>query len=232
MVSWLARPRAPTTRVVRAPGGDATLRTGGLVANLSVQEQRTETSRKLLIDAALQIIGSEGLRGLTTTRIEAVSGASRGLVGYHFGSKQGLLEAVIQQAHRFVGNIPDLAVAERATGAEGTIQIVRGYLEQLGHEPLGHRVILILITESVAAQPQLREAIQALNAVLRDSVRQQLARGLADGSVRSGVDPAAESFVVASILRGIALQWLVDPAAIDLGQAQESAVAVIRRAYT
>jgi len=202
------------------------------MATLSVQGQRTEASRKLLIDAALEIIGSAGLRGLTAARIEAVSGASRGLVAYHFGSKQGLLEAVIRQAHHFVANIPDFAVADRANGAEGTIQIVRGYLDQLGRDPQGHRVILILITESVAAQPQLREAIQALNAVLRDGVRQQLARGLDDGSIRSGVDPAAESLVIASILRGLALQWLVDPALIDLAQAQESTVAVVRRAYT
>ena len=202
------------------------------MAGVSTQEQRTEASRKLLIEAALEIIGSAGLRALTAARIEEVSGASRGLVGYHFGSKQGLLEAVIRQAHHFVANIPDLAVADRANGAEGTIEIVRGYLDQLGRDPQGHRVILILITESVAAQPQLREAIQALNAVLRDSLRQQLVRGLEDGSIRSGIDPAAESLVLASILRGLALQWLVDPAAIDLGQAQESTVAVVRRAYT
>jgi len=202
------------------------------MAGVSTQEQRTEASRKLLIEAALEIIGSAGLRALTAARIEEVSGASRGLVGYHFGSKQGLLEAVIRQAHHFVANIPDLAVADRANGAEGTIQIVRGYLDQLGRDPQGHRVILILITESVAAQPQLREAIQALNAVLRDSLRQQLVRGVEDGSIRSGIDPAAESLIIASILRGLALQWLVDPAAIDLGQAQESTVALVRRAYT
>ncbi len=202
------------------------------MANLSIQGQRTEASRKLLIDAALAIIGSEGLRALTAARIEEVSGASRGLVGYHFGSKQGLLEAVIQQAHHVIANIPDLAVADHATGAEGMIQIVRGYLAQLGREPQGHRAILILITESVAAQPQFREAIRALNATLRDGVRQQLVRGLPDGSIRPGIDPVVESFVIASILRGIALQWLVDPAAIDLGQAQESTVAALRRAYT
>lgn len=201
------------------------------MASLSVQEQRTEASRKLLIDAALQIIGSEGLRALTATRIEEVSGASRGLVGYHFGSKQGLLEATIRQAHQIIAAIPDLADAAKATGAEATLQIVRGYLAQLGRDPQGHRAILTLMSESVAAQPQLQEPIRALNAVLCDGVRRQLARGLADGSIRAEIDPAAESFVVAGLLRGIALQWLVDPA-IDLTQAAESAVAVVRRAYT
>jgi len=199
---------------------------------MSVQEQRTKASRKLLIAAALRIIGSEGLRSLTGARIEAVSGASRGLVGYHFGSKRGLLEAVIEQAHQFVANIPDIAVEDRATGAEGALHIVRDYLGQLGRDPQGHRAILVLITESVAAQPQLREAIQALSATPRDSVRRQLAWGLEDGSIRPDIDPAAESLVVAGILRGLALHWLADPAAIDLERAQESAVAVVRRAYT
>ena len=196
---------------------------------MSAQERRTEASRKLLIDTALQIIGSDGLRGLTVARLEAVSGASRGLVGYHFGSKRGLLAATIRRAHRIVAASPDLADAGGATDAEATLQIARGYLAQLGRDPRGHRAILALMSESVAAQPQLQEPIWALNAALRDGIGRQRERGLADGSVRGGIDPA-DAFAIAGLLRGIALQWLVDPA-LDLSRAAESAVAVVRRAY-
>ena len=152
---------------------------------MSAQERRTEASRKLLIDTALQIIGSDGLRGLTVARLEAVSGASRGLVGYHFGSKRGLLAATIRRAHRIVAASPDLADAGGATDAEATLQIARGYLAQLGRDPRGHRAILALMSESVAAQPQLQEPIWALNAALRDGIGRQRERGLADGSVRA-----------------------------------------------
>jgi AcrR family transcriptional regulator len=197
---------------------------------MPTQEDRTEASRRLLIDAALRIIGSAGLRALTATRIEAVSGASRGLVGYHFGSKDGLIEAVIRQAHQIIAAIPEAADAGGSNGAAAVRETVRGYLEQLGRNPEGHRAILILMAESVSAQPQLHESIRALNAVLRDGLRGQFDRGLDDGSIRADIDAATEAFIIASLLRGIALQWLVEPT-IDLAAATARTLTLVERGY-
>ncbi len=91
--------------------------------------------------------------------------------------------------------------------------------------------MLILTVESIAAQPALREAIQFLNSVLRDSLRDQLVRGQRDGSVRPDVDATVESVVLAGILRGLTVQWLVDPDGVDVSRATASAVALASRAY-
>jgi BetI-type transcriptional repressor, C-terminal len=91
--------------------------------------------------------------------------------------------------------------------------------------------VLILTAESPASQPALRDAIRAVNAVLRETLRDQLLRGQEDGSVRVDVDPAAESVVLAGVLRGITLQRLADPGGVDLSRAAQSAAAVVGRAY-
>ena len=191
------------------------------------QEERTRRSRRAIVDAALRIVGEEGYRAMTTTRIEQVSGVSRGLVGYHFRSMRGLTEAVIRHVgDRFFRDVIALQAENRSTGIEGVLGLMRGYLDGLGEDPRPARTMLILIVESFASQPDLRDAVRGLNEGLRDSLRDQLLRGQEDGSVRRDVDPTAESVVLVGILRGIAVQWLADPDGVDLGRATDRAVAV------
>ena len=185
-----------------------------------------------MIDAALRIVGEEGYRAMTTTRIEEVAGVSRGLVGYHFGSMRGLTEAVIRHVgDLFVRDVIAPQAAHRGTGIAGVLALIRGYLGQLGRDPRPSRAMLILIVESFASQPDLRDAVRGLNEGLRDSLRDQLLRGQKDGSVRPDVDPTAESVVLAGVLRGIAVQWLADPGGVDLRRATDGAVDVAARAY-
>ena len=196
------------------------------------QEERTRRSRGAILNAALRIVGEEGYRAMTTTRIEEVAGVSRGLVGYHFGSMRGLTEAVIRHVQDlFVEDILTLRVARQSTGIEGVLALIGGYLGQLGEDPRPSRAMLILIVESFAGQPDLQDAVHDLNGVLRDSLRDQLLRGQGDGSVRGDIDPTVESVLLAGILRGIAVQWLADPDGVDLGRAADRAVAVASDAY-
>lgn len=196
------------------------------------QEERTRRSRQTIVDAALTIIGEEGYRAMTTTRIEEVAGVSRGLVGYHFRSKRGLTEAVI----RHVGDqFYEVVIAPRAarggTGIEGVQGLIRGYFGGLDRDPRPARAMLILIVESFASQLDLRDAVRDLNEGLRDSLRGELLRGQKDGSVRRDIDPTVESVVLVGIVRGIAVQWLADPDGVDLGRAADSAIATVTRTY-
>ena len=196
------------------------------------QEERTRRSRGAIVDAALRIIGEEGYRAMTTTRIEEVAGVSRGLVGYHFGSKRGLTEAVIGRVRDlFTEDVILPRTARRETGLGGALGLIRGYFDGLREDPRPSRAMLILIVESLADQPELRDAVRGLNAALRDSLRDQLLRGQRDGSVRGDLDPGVESVVLVGILRGITVQWLADPDGVDLGRAADRAVAIAARTY-
>lgn len=196
------------------------------------QQERTRKSRRAIIDAALRIIGEEGYRAMTTTRIEEVSGVSRGLVGYHFRSMRGLTEAVIHHVgNQFFEDVIALQAARQSTGIDGVLGLMRGYLGGLGQDPRPARAMLILIVESFASQPDLRDAVRGLNEGLRDSLRDQLLRGQEDGSVRGDLDPTVESVVLVGILRGITVQWLADPEGVDLGRATDRAVAIVTHTY-
>lgn len=56
----------------------------------------TEKQEKIL-HAALELFASEGFKATSTSRVAKQAGVSEGLIFRHFGSKEGLLEAIIKE---------------------------------------------------------------------------------------------------------------------------------------
>ncbi|WP_146778769.1 TetR/AcrR family transcriptional regulator [Actinomadura craniellae] len=200
------------------------------MAPQATQEERTEASRRRIIEAALKVLAEEGYRNMTVARIQEVAGLSRGLVGYHFGSKQGLLEALIDSIRQDYADevVKELDAGDPA-GLDAILEMIDSYLTRLGGRPNRNTVLLVLMVESISELPELRTAVQSLNAVLRRRFGGWLTRGVEDGTVRPDVDPAVEAGLLQGLIRGITLQWLVDPDGFDLVAARRGALAMVRR---
>ena len=54
---------------------------------------------------------------------------------------------------------------------------------------------------------------------MRADLAAALRRGVADGSVRDGIDPDLTAVLIASALQGLAYEWLLQPDAVDLDRA-------------
>ena len=59
---------------------------------------RVADPRGRLLDAALSIVGSEGLRALTHRRIEDEAGLARGSARYHLGTNDRIIAATLEHA--------------------------------------------------------------------------------------------------------------------------------------
>jgi AcrR family transcriptional regulator len=57
-----------------------------------------EERRRQILDAALRVAARDGLRGLTLRAVAAEAGLSHGLVLFHFGRKQALVDALLDAA--------------------------------------------------------------------------------------------------------------------------------------
>lgn len=62
----------------------------------NVREQSKARHRAVLLDAAAEAVYRYGVRGVTVDRIQEISGLSRGMIGFHFGSKENLLIAMLE----------------------------------------------------------------------------------------------------------------------------------------
>ena len=60
------------------------------------QQERTETTRAALIDAARVLFAEHGFSGVPAERITAAAGVTRGALVHHFGDKTGLFRVVFE----------------------------------------------------------------------------------------------------------------------------------------
>src|SRR5258708_9511366 len=63
-------------------------------ATRRTQAERSETTRKQLLEAATKLIRQKGFGGLRTIEVASVAGVSRGALMHHFPSKHALVVAV------------------------------------------------------------------------------------------------------------------------------------------
>ncbi len=204
----------------RAPGEPARRRT---------QAERRAASRQRVIDAAIALIGSKGYHGTTLAEIGQLAGRSRGLPHHYFGSKLELMNAVVEELGR---RFQERVVQPPPAGQRGLAAVLgfaHDYLAAVAAAgPERMRTVHVLMLESLSVAPELRPLVAAMSAALRGQLRSQTEAGIADGSVRADAEPATQAVLILGVLRGAALQWMVDPAGIDLDAAQAEIAATIR----
>ncbi len=86
-------PRAPGARQKLRSRRDSTAEPK--YAPRRTQAERSETTRKQLLDAAVKLIRKNGFGGLRTTEVADLAGVSRGALMHHFPSKHELVVAVL-----------------------------------------------------------------------------------------------------------------------------------------
>ena len=65
------------------------------------QAERSETTRKQLLEATAKLIRQKGFGGLRTTEVASLAGVSRGALLHHFPSKHALVVGVLTYVNEF-----------------------------------------------------------------------------------------------------------------------------------
>jgi AcrR family transcriptional regulator len=185
-------------------------------------ERRAETERRLL-DAAMRLVASGGVRAVTLAAVGTEAGYSRGIVSHHFGSRQALMDALARDVQRRFA-------PRTATGAglERVLSLVDAYLGDLAERDLDARVFLVLWIEAIASDEELREVFSGRDAAFRQGWADAVRAGVADGSIRSGADPEGAAAALAALTRGVGLQRLLTPDAVDLAAVRDEVGKLLR----
>jgi AcrR family transcriptional regulator len=189
------------------------------------QKERRDRAEAALLAAAAELVVEQGVRSLTLARVSERAGYSRGLVTHHFGSKQALLERLAHATQ--TGFVPGLDGLP--PGLDRLLRLINGYLGALGEVGVLNRAFLLLWAEAATASelaPIFRERDEAFRADLREDI----AAGIAAGAIRPGVVPDEVAIAVVGQLRGIGLQRLLDPRAVDTERLRRSITEHWRRA--
>ena len=98
------------------------------------QAQRRDESERRLLAAAAELVVERGMGAATFENIGARAGYSRGLVTQRFGSKRGLIEALIADLQGRLGGLLEDRRVEELNGLEAVLAYVDVFLAALDRD--------------------------------------------------------------------------------------------------
>lgn len=189
-------------------------------------ERRAESDRKLLL-AAADLIVEEGFNAATFEKVGARAGYSRGLASQRFGSKVGLIQALIDQLHNRADELMTHEGAETLPGLEAIMLSVNNHLSNFEHEA-ELRAYFIAMAGTVATLSELRSSFAASHQKAKQRFAAMIERGKADGTISRELDAEATALMIGSLLLGVSTQWLIDPST-DIKRIRSATLDTLRR---
>lgn len=186
----------------------------------STGESKGERTRRRLLDAAAADAAEHGLDGASINRIAKIAGLRPGSVYFHFDSKQGLLDAMLETGlAESLGHL-DHALTQLGADAGAATRLhaaVRAHLIAL-HELSDYARVLLA---TAGARPA--GAYRSHLATYRDRWTAIIADAQADGVLADGFDPS----LLRDLIFGALNQSLSNPAGWPPEQVARATIALI-----
>ena len=191
------------------------------------QEERKAETRARLLGAAAELFAEHGIDAVSVDAVAGGAGRTSGAVYAHFGSKQGLLLALLDEWKHSLLTV----IAAEFELAPGTEERLRAVAANVIAEPSeATRRLLLLEQELWLRAARDPEVAAALAARLRDS-HDRLARGLRAwmdaGVIPRSASPDHLATAFRAVVLGLVMQRRVDPAGVDVASAEEALAAVL-----
>lgn len=185
-------------------------------------QKRGVERRRAMVDAAIELFARQGVRGTGVAAIAERAGATPSALIHHFGSKDGLVRAVLEEADRRA-----LERLSATPDAEPTLaQAFDWFVRDAEHTAAAERELAALHTtltaENLAPGAALHDWFRDRGRALRAHLAALYTRAAADGSARADLDPAVLAAETAAFVEGAHLLWLLDPEQVDLTSVHRS----------
>jgi AcrR family transcriptional regulator len=180
---------------------------------------RSDLSTRRLLEAAGELVVEGGYAAMTLAAVGERAGYSRGIVTARFGSKEGLLNALVKRIVAGFNHRNVLPRTEGRPGCEAVTLLLDAIATQAASDASAIRVLYALMFEALGPIPDLHATIALLHDAMRADLAKLIRAGLRDGSVRKGVSPVDEAAFIVAGLRGIGYQWLLQPEEFDATRA-------------
>lgn len=181
------------------------------------------------MEAAVAVVAEEGVSAATFEAIGRRAGYSRGLATQRFGSKQGLIEAVIACLHERQEDALAEQGIDEMSGFEALLAYVDLFLRGLETRD-DSRAYFMLLASAVADLAAIRSAFAEEHIRIKHRLEGFVRRGQAEGDIRPEVDPAAAALMVGGLLMGLNMQVMVDPST-DVAPLREMSLATLRLSF-
>jgi len=183
------------------------------------QEARRAEAERRLVRAAAELVGELGPAKVTLANVGERAGYSRGLATHHFGSKSAMMQRLVDTVTSqfrdamFEGSESDSPI-------EQLRQLISFYFDVVSDLKPVNRARLVLWADAVAsASDDIRARMVSADREFREEIEKRIQLAQTAGQVPASVDPYGLATVIVAMLRGVALQYVLDDQ-VDLNAAR------------
>ena len=183
------------------------------------QQQRRIEAERRLVRAAAELVGEIGPTRVTLANVGERAGYSRGLATHHFGSKGALMQRLVETV---TGQFRDAIVEESQSDSpiDQLRQLIDFYFRVVSDLQPVNRARLVLWADAVAGPSEdVRPQMISADREFREEIEKRIRQAVSAGDVPASVDPLGLATVIIAMLRGVALQRVLDDH-VDLGAAR------------
>lgn len=173
---------------------------------MTAADPRVAGNRAAVQRAALQVLSTDGVAGLTVDRLAQLSGVSRSTIYRHWGDMRTLVAAAFAETmHTSGGEL----LAPGDDPRRALLQYLRDYARRL-NDPI-YATVLVAIIEWSWRDPQFAQAQAGTFDDTRSRARDILVAGRASGafSSRLSLDEAIEAVVTPFLYRRLVLRRII-----------------------
>lgn len=192
--------------------------------NMKRTKEEAAITRATLLKTALSVFSAKGYAATTLDDVAKAAKVTRGAIYWHFKSKADLYNTLVQEFSAR-GDI----VVQEAAGEGGTlIDILRRIFVRICtviEEDKELRAVMELTLFKTGLdselQPGRKKQIEAGNALLA-GIAEAMRQGVAQGVLRSDIDPADMARAFIAFENGAIQLWLLAPRSFSLKASAES----------
>lgn len=183
------------------------------------QEERKADTRARLLEAAAGLFGERGVDTVSVDAVADAAGRTSGAVYAHFGSKQGLLLALLDEWSHSL-----MAVIQAEFELSRTVEErLRSVAANVITNPSDQTAKLLLLERELWLRAARRPEIAAAMQVRAREAHEALTRGFAAWTEQGLIAPSTPPDRLATVFRamvvGLEMQHRIDPDSLDVDDA-------------
>lgn len=202
------------TRKAGSPGKPrATTSRGSVRQRPAKPNARGSVAREAILTEAERYFSEHGYRGSSMATIAAAARLSEPGLLHHFGSKTGLLMALLQMRYAFD---EQKFLADQQLEGLSLLPLLLELVKENVRQPESLRLTMVLFGESISRSHPSHAYFKERYTRARAILKHHLDNARRGGYLRKDVDTAGLAAVLLAAMDGLQLQWLLDPAAVDM----------------
>lgn len=183
------------------------------------QATRRQESGRRMLRAAARLFAERGVSGTSLADVGVAAGYSRGLPVERFGSKLGLITALLGAMDAwFQAHIA--RVLKGATGMKAVRLRMEAHLASVDRDAISTAALYSVYAESLFVMSELQPRVAAVTGRWRDGLAANLREARRAGEIGRRVDCEGEARFLLSAMRGLVIQYLLDRSAADFARSK------------